>query len=66
VKTTPQLLTTREVAGMLRLSTSRIQELVAAGVLHPLRLTATSNYRFRQADIEELISRAQADPELEV
>jgi excisionase family DNA binding protein len=52
----PQLLTTGEVAQILRLSSSRIQELVAEGALHPIRVTAKGNFRFRRDEIDALIA----------
>ncbi len=50
------LLTTKEVAQAFRLSPKRVRELAAEGVLRPVRLGATSRYRFRLADVERLIS----------
>lgn len=54
-KTLPALLTSREVQDYLRLSSTRVSELVAAGVLRPVRLTPRGNLRFRADDIEALV-----------
>lgn len=52
----PRLLTTAEVATTLRISETRVRELVAEGVLRAIRLGGRgSRLRFRRADIERLI-----------
>lgn len=52
----PLVLTTREVADALRLSTWRVLDLVSSGVLQPIRLGKRGHYRFRRTDIERLIA----------
>lgn len=54
--TTVRLLTTREVADLLRVSEWRIRELVAEGILHPLRLSTRGRMRFRVEEVERLIA----------
>jgi len=65
MKTTPQLLTTAEVADLLRLSRDSVQKLVAEGVLHPIRLTAKGNFRFRRDEIDALIGPRDLTAELD-
>ena len=50
------LMTTREVADVLRLTPQRVQHLVARGVLRPIQLTPRGPFRFRAADVERLIA----------
>jgi hypothetical protein len=57
-KTLPALLTSREVQDYLRLSSTRVSELVASGVLKPVRITPRGNLRFKASDIELLVSGA--------
>jgi excisionase family DNA binding protein len=63
METSSPLLTTREVADMLRLSRSRVQELVTEDALRPVRVTPTSHLRFGKDEIEALITPADVDPE---
>jgi excisionase family DNA binding protein len=50
-----RLLTTREVAAELRVSTDTVLELVARGTLSPIRLTPKGRFRFRRDDVNALI-----------
>ena len=52
----PQLMTTREVAEVLRLTPQRVQHLVSRGVLSPIQLTPRGPFRFKAADVERLIA----------
>jgi excisionase family DNA binding protein len=54
--TPPELLTTAEVAKMLRVSRSRVKELVTVGVLHPIRLTPNGHFRYHRTEIQALIA----------
>jgi excisionase family DNA binding protein len=50
------LMTSREVAAVLRVTPDRVYELVAAGRLTPLQLVAGGRFRFRVEDVEALIA----------
>jgi excisionase family DNA binding protein len=51
----PRLLTSTEVAAILRVSQRRVTQLVGEGVLDAVRFHATARYRFRVEDVERLI-----------
>ena len=57
----PRLLLTREVAAALRIGVERVHELVALGVLTPVRLTPRGHFRFRVEDVERLIGGQHGD-----
>lgn len=52
----PRLLTTREVAQILRITAGHVQNLVVEGVLTPVRFTPRGHYRFRTEDVDRLIA----------
>ena len=58
---TKQLLTTSEVAELLRLSPSRVCELAAAGEIPAVRVSRKGHLRFRAADIEAMLSPRRAE-----
>lgn len=51
-----RLLSTRAVAERYSYTPQGIRELVALGVLHPVRLTPRGHYRFREEEVERLTS----------
>ncbi len=64
-----ELLTTQDVAAVLRVSRSRVAQLVRHGHLAALRLGERGDYRFRVGDVERLIAgeacTAPANPDSE-
>jgi excisionase family DNA binding protein len=52
----PRLLTTREVARILRVHPKRVHQLVAGGTLHPIQLVEGGRFRFLVEEIERLIA----------
>jgi excisionase family DNA binding protein len=46
----------KEVAVTLRCSPKHVRNLVADGVLEPIRLSPKGHFRFRAEDVERLIS----------
>ena len=49
------LMTTREVADVLRCQPQRVRALAAAGALRPVRLSEQGYMRFRPEDVERLL-----------
>lgn len=63
VATTPApLLTTREVADVLRCRPQRVRELVAAGALRPVRLSERGYMRFRPKEVERFLEGEERAP----
>jgi excisionase family DNA binding protein len=52
----PRLYRASEVAKILGVSKDKVHELVAEGVLEPIRLGGRGWYRFRVEDVERLIA----------
>ena len=58
----PDLMTSKEVAVVLRLSRKQVTRLAHDGRIPSIRITATSRPRFRRSDIERLIGSSEAGP----
>ncbi len=58
----PDLMTSREVAEVLRLTRAQVARLAHEGRIPSVRITATSRPRFRRRDIERLIGGTEAGP----
>ncbi len=51
----PRLLTSDEVAGVLRITRRRVAQLAKAGALPAIRIGRRGDYRFRIDDVERLL-----------
>ncbi len=58
----PDLMTSREVAEVLRLTRAQVARLAHEGQIPSVRVTPTSRPRFRRCDIERLIGNSEAGP----
>jgi excisionase family DNA binding protein len=54
--TFPELLTTKEVAAVLRVTPDRVTQLARQGRIPALRLTERGDFRFRAEDVGRLIA----------
>ena len=58
----PEVLTTQEVASVLKLTPARVAQLAREGRIPAFRITERGDFRFRAEDVERLIAGEERTP----